>query len=344
MKKKFLLLALPALLALSACISIPQPTQENNTPTPLSTLEKKIPCAAENWLIAITKVDQINLGEGTKLILAEIGIENNDSLWGSVSGPNASIENESQKGVYLLTTDGTRYEYLDANSLPPIVQTTASYQAMYEVTGQIETPLLPPGFVILGTSIDGEPRHYNFVFQIPKSQNPNTITISDMRVNCIQPHVLGENGIPIYRTKTTQLPAQIYNLDTDVGDIRDAPYARRYPNLVGTELVTPDWKESIFITNVTRNGREIIVTFDFSNFSSRAISPSFKGYIMGDNRLFICQNDCEQQLNHKPVQPGQTALDLTWTFTILENENNLIFVYVYGGQADLNEVRRINFE
>ena len=344
LRNLFLLLTLLAAFLLSACFSLPPPTQDSNTPTPLSTREKQIPCAAENWRIAITAVDQINLGDGTKLVFAKIGIENNDSLWGSLTGPEGSNENDEQDSIFLTTKDGSAYDYLDGSSSIPSGLISDLSQALYETTGQIETPLLPPGFVTLGKAINGEPHYYNFAFQIPESQIPNAITIGGMQVTCIQPHVIGENGIPIYREKTIQLPAQIYYLDTDIVEVRVAPSARRYPNLVGAELVTPDWKESIFITDVTRDRNEIIVTFDFTNFSSRAVSHSFNGYIMGDNRLFICQIDCEQQPAQEPVQPGQTAQNLTWTFTIPENETNLTFVYVYGGQVDLNEVRRINLE
>lgn len=335
---------LPVFFLLSACTSLFRPTQENNSPTPSPTPEKQISCAAENWLIAITAVDQIKLDDGTKLVFARIGIENNDVFWGSVFGPRTPNENKRQKSVILSTQDGTKYEYLDEKSLPPSEQTGDSYRAMYRVTGQIETPLLPPGFVTLGKAKNREPSYYNFAFQIPGSQIPNTIAINDMQVNCIQPHLVGENGIPVYREKTIQLPIKTYNLETDITEIRDAPSARRYPNLVGAELISPDWKETIFITDVTRDGKEITVVFDFTNFSSHEISPSFNGYIMGSNRLFICQNDCEQRPSYEAVKPGQTAQELTWTFLVPEHETSLTFVYVYGGNVDLNEVYRINLE
>jgi hypothetical protein len=215
---------------------------------------------------------------------------------------------------------------------------------MLAETNRIVTPLMPPGFVALGKTIEGEPYDYNFAFLIPDSQEPDRITIGDMEIECIQPHVLGGNGKPVYRHKNVQLPSKTYNLESDVTEIREAPSVRRYPNLVGAEVVTPDWKETIFITDVTRNRNTIDVTFDYTNFSSHPMAPSFSGYIMGSSQYFICQKDCESQSTHEPVEPGQTAQDLTWTFTLPEDETNLTFVYVYGGKIDLNEVYRVNLE
>jgi len=291
--------------------------------------EDVIPCALDNWKIAITSIDQTDLGDGTKLVEAMIGIENNDSLWGKVSGPSFSDE-PTQKFIFLTTEDGSTYGFVK--------------DTQYETTGKLETPLLPPGFATLGKTIDGTPLRYSFSFLIPDSKIPEAITIDGMKVDCIQPHVVGENGQINYRKKEIQIPAKTYDLDTDITGVREAPSSRRYPNLVGAELVTPDWKETVFITAVTRNGNTIAVTFDFTNFSSHATSPSFDGYIMGNNRLFICQNNCGHEQTHRPIEPGQTAPNLTWTFTIPEDESNLAFVYIYGGKVDLNEVYRVNLE
>ena len=347
LRNLFLLLTILASFLFSACTLLSRPVQERNSfiPSPKTTASKVvIPCAPENWVIAITSVEQTDLGDGTKLVFAKIGIENNDSLWGKVSGPDVSDEKTAQETVLLTTEDDSTYEYLDGRQSDLSGQLSDTSRRLYEATGRIDTPLMPPGFVALGKTIDGYPSYYNFAFLIPDSKMPDTITISGTQVDCIQPHILSENGKPSYRKKSIQLPVKTYNLDTDVTAVRDAPSARRYPNLVGAELTTPNWKETIFITDVTRNGNTIAVTFDYTNFSSRAISPSFDGYIMGNNRLFICQNDCEQRATHAPVEPSQTTQDLIWIFTVSEDESNLVFVYVYGGKIDLNEVYRINLE
>ena len=342
------LLTLPILLTLATCMATAQPTQESDVSTPLSTPEDQIPCAAENWSIAITAVDQTNLEDGTKLIFARIGIENNDSLWGRVSSSDNPTENETSKSVFLTTNDGSIYESLDSLGPDLVKQLPDPTRSMYQATGQIETPLLPPGFVTLGKTIGEKPSYYNFAFQIPNSKTPKTITIGNLQVECILPYQIGENGEPIFRKKTISLPSKTYDLGTDAANIHDEPSARRYPNLVGAELERPDGKETIFITNVTRNENGIIVTFDFTNFSSHDASPSFDGYIMGNSRLFICpgidENGCEQPNSQTPVQPSQTAQDLTWSFMLPENETNLMFVYIYGGNVDLNEVYRINLE
>ena len=340
--KKFSSLSLLVPFLLSACTLLPRPTQESNPSTPIPTTaatEEAIPCDPEKWVIAITSVEQTDLGDSTKLVFAKIGIENNDSLWGKVTGPKAANE-KTTESVFLTTEDGSSYEYSDSSGSIPLEQLSAANQRLYEATGHIETPLLPPDYVTLGKTVDGETHYYNFAFLIPESQTPDSITIGNMGVDCIQPHVLSENGKPSYRKKSTQLPTKTYKLDTDLADVRDAPSARRYPNLVGAELVTPDWKETIFITDVTRDGNTITVTFDFTNFSSHAVSPSFEGYIMGDGQISICQNGPV----HGLVESGQTAQDLTWTFIIPEDETDPVFVYVYGGTADLNEVYRVNPE
>jgi hypothetical protein len=340
---KILLLTIPVLLILSACTSKTSPLQESDLPTPFpGTTEPKdeIPCAPENWVIAITAVEQTDLGDSKKLVFTKIGIENNDSLWGSLNGP----ANETRKSVFLTTKDGSIYEAFERPHPIPSDQLSDQDQNTLVETVRIETPLMPPGFVALGKTIEGVPYDYNFAFLIPDSQEPDTITIGGIGVDCIQSHVVGGNGKPVFRHKNIQLPVRTYDLETDVADVREAPSARRYPNLVGAELVTPDWKETLFITDVTRNGNTIDVTFDYTNFSSHPMSPSFNGYIMGSSRHFICQKDCESQPTHEPVEPGQTAQDLTWTFTLPEDENNLTFVYAYGSKIDLNEVYRVNLE
>jgi hypothetical protein len=48
-------------------------------------------------VIAITSKKQTDLGDGTKLVFAKIGIKNNDSLWGMVIGPDSSDEKATQK-------------------------------------------------------------------------------------------------------------------------------------------------------------------------------------------------------------------------------------------------------
>jgi hypothetical protein len=330
---KLPLLTFSGLLLISACSYLPGPTQEKVFSTLIPTtaaLQDTIPCAPENWNTVITAIEQTDLGDGTELVTAKIGIENNDSLWGKVRGPYVSNDTVTKESIFLTTEDGSLYQFVDS--------------PLFETPGQIETMLLPPEFVTLGKIIDGNPYHFNFSFLLPNSKTPDTITIGNMIVECIQPHVVGENGQIIYREKQIQLPAKTYNLGTDVVNIREAPSSQRYPNLVGAELVTPDWKETIFITDFTRTEDTISIIFDFTNFSSHAKSPSFEGYIMGDDQFFICQNDCEHKQAHRPIEPGQTAQDLTWRFTVPENETNLVFVYVYGGTVDLNQVYRVNLE
>jgi hypothetical protein len=295
-------------------------------------------------VVAITAVEQTDLGDGTKLIFARIGIKNNDLLWGTVTGPDIPVETKSQESIILTTEDGSVYPYLHDPKPTVVKQLSETNQRLYEATGQIKTPLLPPKFATLGKLINGEPSYYNFAFQIPSSKTPDTIIVDGIQVNCIQPHVIGENGQPVYRKKNIQLPARTYTIDTDIGDFQDELPAGRYPNLVGAELILPDWKEIISVTDVTKDGNKITVVFDFSNYSSHDVSPSFNGYIIGNNHLFICQEDCEQKSTHETVQSGQAAYDLTWTFTVPEGVTNLMFVYVYGGNVDLNEVYIIDLE
>jgi hypothetical protein len=342
MKNKLFATLLTSFL-LTACTFFPGKFQERDFPSPASTKAEpndKIPCAPENWTIAITAVEQRDLGDGTKLILIKLGIENNDSLWGSVNGP----ANETRQSVSLTTKDGSVYEPVEGSQSIPTEQLPDRIQIMLAETGRIETPSMPPGFIAVGETIDGEPFSYNFAFRIPKSQVPEGISIGGVEVECIFPRNVGEIGKPFRRHKFIQLPVKSYNLETDVTEVREAPSARRYPNLVGAELVTPDWKETLFITNVSRDGNIIEVTFDFTNFSSRPISPSFNGYIMGSSRMFICQKSCDGQKTHGPVEAGRTAQDLTWTFTLPRDETNLTFVYVHGGNVDLNEAYRLNLE
>jgi hypothetical protein len=340
---KLTVLICTGLILTSACLPRPRPTQERilsaSTPT-TAVSEEVLPCAPENWVIAITSLEQTDLGDGTQLVIANIGIENNDTLWGQVNGP----QNKTRKSVFLKTKDGSVYEVLDETQTAQIAKSSESTRTLLKNSGQVATPLMPPGFVTLGKTIDEKPSYYNFAFLIPDSKTPDTLTIGGMEVDCIQPHVVGENGQPIYGEMRIELPDKIYALETDITGVQEAPFARRYPNLVGAELVTPDWKETVFITDVTRNENTIAVTFDFINFSSHADSPSFEGYLMGDDQFFIFPKDFENEQTRKPVKPGQTAQDLTWTFTVPEDETNLVFVYVFGGKVDLNEVYRVNFE
>jgi hypothetical protein len=359
MKTKIILSAVVLFAVSIACsgLSLNAKTPPEASATKLVNPNSELPtpssanCDPNKWKIAITSIDQKDLGDGTKLIIASIGIENNDSLWGSISGPEDydKHNDETQYDVFLTTKDGSNFGYLGGNLPIPTEQLSTQNLVGYGSTGSIGTLLLPPGFVTLGLMMGGKPNYFNFAFTIPNSQTPNSITIGGFQVSCIVPPTMEVWSVkPVYHGKTIDLPVKTYNLTTNIADIHGEPsFTSNYPNLVGSKLDLPDDNGIIEFTGVTRNGNTINILFNFTNLSSTETAPYFNktGYIIGDSRLFSVQTDVENyrdpQSFYTPVQPGQTMQGFIWSFTVPENEINLMFVFVYGDVIDVNKVYRI---
>jgi hypothetical protein len=336
MKNKVILIILILLFASFACGVLSSSDSGSSTDTP--------ECNPEKWKITITAIEQHDLGNGTKLIVTRIGIENHDMVWGSVKGPS-TISNEAQNAIYLTTKDGSKYNYLRGFLPVPSPQLSDQDQTTYESTGWIGTVPLPPGFAVLGPTVQGRPYMFNFAFQIPLSQEPETINISGLEVECIFPHTIQENGKASYGGGHYDLPETTYNLPSEIHDIHSQPSNNKHPNLVGSKIELPNHEGALEFTDVSREGKMIVVTFNFTNLSSAEASPQFNGYILSNSGFYSClttsENDCEHQSFYTPVQPGQTAQGLTWSFAVPQDSTDLFFVYVYGDVIDVNEVYRI---
>jgi hypothetical protein len=344
MNKKISLTTLSSLILILAC-AFPRAFQKSSvlTPsvepfTPLLTTNPSGTEYACDANIVIMGVDEVDLGDGTKIVHVRIGLENHGSLWTKLRGPDDDEDTETQKSVFVITKDGSIYGFLGRHTGIPPELLPDQNRTLYEERGAIITALIPPGFSILGQTMLGKPHYYGFAFQMPNTQIPDSITIKNMSVVCSAP----ENSKYSYSDLV-----ETYTLSTDGADLQVLPSADKYPNLVGSKLVMPFEGESIEFTGVTRDGNTVNIVFNYINLSSDEAHPSFNGYIIGDGRLASCQTtgeyDCESQLsNILPVQPGQTAEGLVLSFLVSENETNLMFVYIYGDEFDVNKVYKLN--
>jgi len=173
---------------------------------------------------------------------------------------------------------------------------------------------------------------------MPNTQIPDSLTIRNMSVGCSAP----EKSKAHYRDLI-----ETYDLSTDGANVYTLPSADKFPDLVGSKLEMPDEEGTMEFTGVTRNGNMVNVVFNYINPSSNEAYPTFGGYIIGDSGLASCQTigewDCEHEThNIMSVQPGEAAQGLVLSFIVPENETNLMFVYVYGDEIDVNKVYRIN--
>lgn len=282
-------------------------------------------CSPQNWDILITSIKENDLGDGTKDVLLNLGVENNDQLWGMVDGPNRV---NNPKPVILISTGGAEYEPTSKSVPFPL----PNGDVFYAGTGFIKTPEIPPGFTVLGQSYLTVTIPYTFVFNIPSSEEPATFTIDTLQINCLGDYII-VNGETVWGGGTISVAPRTYNLRNEVRQLRAEPSANKYPSLKGSRIVLADNRGEYHFTDVKREGNTVVVTFDFLNPSTYALQPSFSGYIIGDKKVFTCLYDeesacdMEQTIGSGEVQPGQTVSNLTGVFAVPEDENNLIFVF-----------------
>ncbi len=315
--------------------TIISPSYEKNTAIPSDIGTPDASSCGDQWNIVITSVSEVEIGDGTKLVLVNLGIENNTPFWGQLKGPDDDwLSNGTEPTAYLTTKAGSTYPYIYLNLPFPPNQIPPSY-AHYR--GYISTQLLPPGFVTVGGITQGNADHHRLGFQIPISEVPDSITIEGMYALCV-----GGNG-------TGDIPVKTYNFSTDIADVHSQPSAKEFPDLVGQRIELPDDEGIIEFTKVTRDGNIITVNFNFTNLSSSEDLPRFNSYIIGDSGFTSCQSGiglfCESDDSYNvPVSPGQTQT-LSWLFEMPEDEINLLFVYVYDAETGgPNKVYSINPE
>ena len=299
------------------------PSSTINTDTPSDIGTPVTSLCGELWNIVITSVSEVEVGDGTKVVLITLGIENNSAFSGQLKGPDDDwLSNGAEPTTYLTATDGSTYPYL-YGVLPISAQTLSNQNPpLYGVdTGWIATEILPPGFVSLGVTYLDKPQYYKLAFPIPRNQVPKSIFIGGMRVSCIG------------STSSGDVPAKTYNISTDISNTRAQPSAEEYPDLVGSKIDLPYEEGTLDFKEVTRDGNTVSVILDFTNLSSDTTSPRFNGFIIGDSRLSTCQEmtrfACRSlEFYGDPVGPGQTQT-ITWLFNVPNDESNLFFVYAY---------------
>jgi hypothetical protein len=348
MEQKKTLMLMGLVLTILACNALSRPntavtpalveaTKPSVTLTALS--ENEATCRAE---IVITNVDEVDMGDDTKLVHVKIGFENKGTMWAKLRGPDDDEDTETQKSVFITTKDGSVYGFRGRHQgIPPQFLPDQSL-TLPEERGAVVTALIPPEFAILGQTVGGQPHYYGFAFQMPSAQVPESITMKNMSLVCLGPPTT-EN----YSDRANDDLPQTYSLMSGITDVHALPSADKFPDLVGSKLEMEYEGESIEFTGVSRKGNTISVTFNYVNDSTYEAYPTLNGYVIGYSRLAAClatgEYNCELQESYLPtVQPGQTAQDLVWSFIVPENETNLFFVYVGGDVSDLNKVYRIN--
>jgi hypothetical protein len=285
-------------------------------------------CSLDNWRLLVTSVQEKVRGDGTKDVIVNVGIENNDHLWGFLDGPYSQ---NNPKPVTMTTANGKVYEPTVRNI--QIDLDNGDFAAY--ASGFIHTPDLPPGFTASGQSFRGGRTRYSFAFNIPNAEMPATFSIDTLQIHCFGADV-EVNGQVVYGGGLLLVPPMTYNLSGGgVQNVHEEPTASDYPELKRGRRVLDDTASELEVTDVTRQGNIITVTFNYTNRSSYPQGPVFQGYIIGNQNIFTClaerESDCHVDHSGSPeTQPGQTIQGLTWTFVVPKDESNLLFVYISG--------------
>jgi hypothetical protein len=316
-----------------------QPVDPNSSLiTPTVSSDGKAICHSE---IVITGLNEVDLGDGSKLVHVTLGLENKGTMWAKLRGPDDDEDTETQKSVFITTQDGSVYGFLGRGEGMPSQLLSDSNRTIYEERGAVVTALIPPEFAIVGQTVNGKPHYYGFAFLIPSAQIPTSLTMKNMSLWCLGPPVVDQSA-----QETVDL-VETYSLTSNITEVRALPVADKFPNLVGSELDMDYPGESIEFTGVSRNGNIVNITFNYINDSSNEAYPSLSGYIIGNSRLASCPTAAELDCEHDSVsmatiQPGQTAQGLIASFIVPESETDLFFAYVEGDVSELNRIYRID--
>jgi len=292
-------------------------------------------CQLQNWNIQAISMMQKDLGDGTKDVTIGFGIENNDQLWGKLYGPGID-----QIGARLTTTDNKTYDQTGKN----IVETMPNGYILIIPTAYIGTPKIPPKFSMAGLTDMGVPFGFDFIFNIPSGEQPGSVFLQNMTIDCTGTLIEWGNGNNVYEGGTINVPNLTFDLTRNLPKLHDEPSNSNYPDLVGSK-VDLSGIGTIKFTNVKRDAGTVTVSFSFTNTDQSTRNPEFAGYIIGDSLFLTCLPGddlaCKEPGDpQQDVGPGQTRDGLFWVFTIPETEKNLMLVYSSGDSG--NYVFRLN--
>jgi hypothetical protein len=290
--------------------------------------------------IVITGVDELDLGDGTKIVHVRIAFENKGNLWARLKGPDDDEDTETQWSVYIRTEDGSTYGFLGRQKGIPSELLPHPRRTEYEERGAVVTALIPPGFAILGQTVDGKPHYYGFAFRVPRTEVPVSISIKNMALSCAAPPELDHSSL-----RYVEL-AEDYSLTSDIRDVNILPSADNIPNLIGSRLEMGIPQQFIEFTGITRIGNTISVMFNYINDSPYEAITGFEGYIIGNSGFASCVNgvriDCEDSGVAIPhVGPGQTFGSVV-SFTMPEDETNLFLAVVDNDHTGFRGLYKIN--
>ena len=307
-------------------------------------------CQGNRWRIVPLAVYEYPLGDGWKLLIIPLAVENGSELWGNFSGPssysgyNLTTEEEYTYGPY-------RVNYL---RLPPEVP--SPYTEYAEVTKQdgffIHSKIrvlgvLPPGFRSRGDSFDIGPTYWGVpdswsqvLFQVAENQEQFKLTIEGVGVSCIltdgsrEWEVLG--------------PFEL--------DLNSDTVAIEFPTAKLADRVSQDFSSpfeiggaSLQITNVYRGdtwfgdetGDLVIIEFQVTNLSGGyEVSGEIKSYLIGDDGLIRrsgcglsgCGSDFPNLSGRFQVGPGQVG-EASLGFIAPKEVGNLKFVVSHDQQG-----------
>lgn len=313
-------------------------------------------CQGGRWRIVPLAVYEYPLGDGWKLLIIPLAVENGSELWGNFRGPlsysgyNLTTEEEYTYGPY-------RVNYL---RLPPEVP--SPYTEYAEVAKQdgffIHSKIrvlgvLPPGFRSRGDSFDIGPTYWGVpdswsqvLFQVAENQEQFKLTIQGASVSCILPDGTRESEI-----------LGPFELDLNSDTAAVVFPSEKLADNISQDISSPFeiGGASLQITNVYRDdprfgdepGGMVVIKFRVENLSGGyEASGEIRSYLIGDDGL-IRTPGCEHPWSCIPdgapvgslghygrfqVGPGQTS-EASIGFLAHPSVKNLKFVVTHAQEG-----------
>lgn len=309
-------------------------------------------CQGNRWRIVPLAVYEYPQGDGWKLLIIPLAVENGSEMWGSFSGP------ASYSGYSLATEAGYTYGPYRDNFLRLPPEPTSPYTEYAEAAKQdgffIHSKIrllgvLPPDFRARGDNFDIGPTYWGvpdswsqLLFQVAENQEQFKLTIQYASVRCVLPdgslesEILGPFELDL-NSDTAAIAFPIEKLADHISQVMSEPF-----EIGGASLqITKVYRDDTWFGD--ESGDMVVIEFQVDNLSGGyESSGSIRSYLIGDDGLIRtpgCGSPWHCRAKDVPlngpahtgyfgVGPGQTG-EASIGFLAHPSVGNLKFVVVH---------------
>jgi hypothetical protein len=258
-------------------------------------------CEGMKWQIVPSHVYQFPLGDGFKLVIAELAITNASQYWGHVSSVQLSVSTEG----------GFSYKpETDYSTIPEIP--ASPYANLRPSDTLINTGLfgfdiwMPPNFTMLGERDSGnqykfQRQAYGAAFHVAESQQSLTLHLDGLKIECMLPELNEPYEEEVPSRSIELVDAQLPTLPTD-------------QQRVELENLTVPNVGSITYSGyrLFEEGDMTMMALDFNFINANAgyaTSGTLVGYIIGNDGFAIkaTKRSSNPGLAYFEAGPGQTT-------------------------------------